>query len=171
MAGPKKPASKWDTTGNHKVDATWRFAGSLIMLYIAWDVRGPGNVAWDDDAWWPLFATIALLFGLAGVRSLALWVRERQVATRGRGRREHRPLARSRRRDVGRGVSGCPRHAPSRKARVSSDEWIRGAHHGAGPGIATGGGPCDRHSLSTQYSRNQPSQPTLHPDPDLRIHR
>jgi hypothetical protein len=85
VAESKKPASKWHTTGNHKVDAAWWFAGGLIMLYTTWDVRGPGNVAWDDDAWWPLFATIALLCGLAGVRSLALWVRGRQAADTGEG--------------------------------------------------------------------------------------
>jgi hypothetical protein len=70
---------------NRRNDAIGWFGTAVVWLYIAWMVAGPGNVNWNDDAWWPLFVVIAALHGLAGVRSLALWVRERQAADTGQG--------------------------------------------------------------------------------------
>jgi hypothetical protein len=78
---PAKPTRK----RSHRYYTFWRFVTAGLLLLIAWDVRRPGNVAWDDDAWWPLFAAIGVVYGLAGVRSLALWVREREAADTGEG--------------------------------------------------------------------------------------
>ncbi len=78
MAEPRKKK-------DHRYDAFCRFTTAGLLALIAWTVAGPGNVDWNDDAWWPLFVVIAALHGLAGVRSLALWVRERQAADTGEG--------------------------------------------------------------------------------------
>ncbi len=81
MPGPAKPTRK----RNHRNDAVDWITTAVLVLYIAWMVSEPDYTSWDDDAWWPLFAVIAVLCGLAGVRSLALWVRERQAADTGEG--------------------------------------------------------------------------------------
>ena len=65
---------------DHRYDAIGWFVTAALVLFTAWLVAGPGNADWDDDAWWPLFAVVALLCGLAGVRSLARHARERRAA-------------------------------------------------------------------------------------------
>ncbi len=70
---------------DHRYDAFWRFTTAGLLALIAWMVAGPMNTTWDDDAWWPLFGVVGLLYGLAGVRSLAEYVRERQAAEAGEG--------------------------------------------------------------------------------------
>ncbi len=79
---PAKPTRK----RSHRYYTFWRFITAGMLLLIAWDVRRPGNVNWNDDAWWPLPAVIGVLCGLAGVRSLALWVREREAVDAGEGK-------------------------------------------------------------------------------------
>ena len=70
-----EPTKKKD----HRYYAFWRLVTAVLVGYIAWTVSEPDYTSWDDDAWWPLPAVIAVLYGLAGVRSLALHVRERQA--------------------------------------------------------------------------------------------
>jgi len=72
---PAKPTTK----RSHRYYTFWRFITAGMLFVIAWMVAGPENVNWNDDAWWPLPAVIGGLYGLAGVRSLALHVRERQA--------------------------------------------------------------------------------------------
>ncbi len=71
-----EPTEKQD----HRHDAIGWFTSAVLMWCTARLVAGPANANWDDDAWWPLFAVIAVLCGLAGVRSLARHVRERRTA-------------------------------------------------------------------------------------------
>jgi uncharacterized membrane protein len=76
VAKPAKPEKK----PGHLYNAAGWFISGLLVAGIAWDVRQPNNVEWNDDAWWPLFGLAAIGCWLMAVRALSLWARERQAA-------------------------------------------------------------------------------------------
>jgi hypothetical protein len=56
-------------------DAMWCFIGALSMGSVSVGVHGGGNPYWNDQPYWWVFALIAVVFGLLGVRFLAIAAR------------------------------------------------------------------------------------------------